>query len=130
MEDIVINIEPIMQHVDFIVAVIGICLILIIVVFMLGRGYQDKLNHNKDIHNKDKDVEVVTEAFAKIGEVKNGTANETILNAQNVENNKELFSHDKKLIELEERIEYLEFYINQINCNIQDQLKEILNKIS
>lgn len=79
----------------------------IIVTFVLSRVYEDKLDNKKDIHFKDKDVEVVSEAFKKIGEVKNGTPNEIILNMQNIENNKELFSHDRKLEELEEKIEFL-----------------------
>ena len=79
----------------------------VIVTFVLSRVYKDKLDNIKDIHFKDKDVEVVSEAFKKIGEVKNGTRNEIILNNQNVENNKELFSHDKKLLNLEDKYEFL-----------------------
>lgn len=79
----------------------------IIATFVLSRVYKDNLGNRKDIHFKDKDVEVVSEAFKKIGEVKNGTRNEIILNNQNVENNKELFSHDRKLEELEEKVEFL-----------------------
>lgn len=79
----------------------------IIITFVLARVYKDKLDNKKDIHFKDKDVEVVSEAFKKIGEVKNGTPNEIILNMQNVENNKELFSHDKKIEDLEEKVDFL-----------------------
>lgn len=79
----------------------------IIITFVLSRVYNDKLSYKKDIHFKDKDVEITSEAFKRIGEVKNGTPNEIILNMQNVENNKELFSHDKKIDELEEKVEFL-----------------------
>ena len=79
----------------------------IIATFMLSRVYKDKLDNRKDIHFKDKDVEVTTEAFKKIGEVKNGTPNEIILNMQNIENNKELFSHDVKIDKLEQKVEFL-----------------------
>lgn len=79
----------------------------IIATFVLSRVYKDKLDNRKDIHFKDKDVEVVSEAFKKIGEVKNGTRNEIILNNQNVENNKELFSHDRKIDDLEDKYEFL-----------------------
>ena len=79
----------------------------IILTFVLARVHKDKLDNKKDIHFKDKDVEVVSKAFKKIGEVKNGTRNEIILNNQNVENNKEIFSHDKKLDDLEEKVEFL-----------------------
>lgn len=79
----------------------------IIITFVLSRVYKDKLDNRKDIHFKDKDVEVVTDAFKRIGEIKNGTPNEIILNMQNIENNKELYSHDKKLEELEEKVEFL-----------------------
>lgn len=79
----------------------------IIITFVIARVYKDKLDNTKDIHFKDKDVEVVSEAFKRIGEVKNGTPNEIILNMQNVENNKELFSHDKKIEDLEKLVEYL-----------------------
>ena len=82
-------------------------ILVIIVTFVLSRVYKDKLDNIKDIHFKDKDVEVVSEAFKKIGEVKNGTRNEIILNNQNVENNKELFSHDRKLSDLEDKYEFL-----------------------
>ena len=79
----------------------------IIATFVLSRVYKDNLDNRKDIHFKDKDVEVVSEAFKKIGEVKNGTRNEIILNNQNVENNKELFSHDRKIEDLEDKCEFL-----------------------
>ena len=79
----------------------------IIITFVIAKMHKDKLDNRKDIHFKDKDVEVVSEAFKKIGEVKNGTRNEIILNNQNVENNKELFSHDRKIDDLEDKYEFL-----------------------
>lgn len=79
----------------------------IIIVFVLARVYNDKLNFKKDIHFKNKDVEITSEAFKRIGEVKDGTPNEVILNLQNVENNKEIYLHDKKIDELEEKVEFL-----------------------
>lgn len=79
----------------------------IIITFVLTRIYKDKLDNRKDIYFKDKDVEVVTDAFKKIGEVKDGTPNEIILNLQNVENNKEIYSHDKKLDKLEQQVQFL-----------------------
>lgn len=79
----------------------------IIAIFVLSRVYKDKLDNRKDIHFKDKDVEVTSKAFDKIGTIKNGTPNEIILNMQNVENNKELFSHDRKIEDLEDKCEFL-----------------------
>ena len=79
----------------------------IIVTLVIARTYKDKLDFKKDIHFKDKDVEITSEAFNKIGEVKNGTPNEVILNMQNIENNKEIYVHDKKLENLEEKVEFL-----------------------
>ena len=79
----------------------------IIVIFVLSRVYKDKLDNRKDIHFKDKDVEITSEAFKRIGEIKDGTPNEIILNLQNVENNKEIYLHDKKIEELEEKVEFL-----------------------
>lgn len=79
----------------------------IIATFVLSRVYKDKLDNRKDIHFKDKDVEVTSKAFDKIGTIKNGTPNEIILNMQNVENNKELFSHDRKIENLEDKYEFL-----------------------
>lgn len=79
----------------------------LVLIFVVARTYNDKLNYKKDIHFKDKDVEITSEAFNKIGEVKNGTPNEVILNLQNVENNKEIHTHDKKIDELEEKVEFL-----------------------
>lgn len=82
-------------------------IILTILIFVIARVYNDKLNYKKDIHFKDKDVEITSEAFKRIGEVKDGTPNEVILNLQNVENNKEIYLHDKKIDELEEKVEFL-----------------------
>lgn len=79
----------------------------IIITFVIARVYNDKLSYKKDIYFNDKDVEITSEAFKKIGEVKNGTPNELILNLQNVENNKEIFNHDTRLEELEETVEFL-----------------------
>ena len=79
----------------------------IIITFVLARVYHDKLSYKKDIHFKDKDVEITSEAFKRIGEVKDGTPNEIILNMQNIENNKEIYLHDKKIDELEEKVEFL-----------------------
>ena len=84
-----------------------IAIILTILIFVIAIVYNDKLNYKKDIHFKDKDVEITSEAFKRIGEVKDGTPNEVILNLQNVENNKEIYLHDKKIDELEEKVEFL-----------------------
>ena len=83
------------------------CILAIIITFVLARVYNDKLSYKKDVHFKDKDVEITSEAFKRIGEVKDGTPNEVILNLQNVENNKEIYLHDKKIDELEEKVEFL-----------------------
>lgn len=81
----------------------------IIITFVLSRVYNDKLNYKKDIHFKDKDVEITSEAFKKIGEVsKNATPDQIILNLQNVENNKEIHSNNLKLEKLEEVVEFLQ----------------------
>ena len=82
----------------------GITLVLI---FVIARTYKDKLDFKKDIHFKDKDVEITSEAFKKIGEVKNGTTNEIILSLQNVENNKEIQSNNIAIDKLEEQVEFL-----------------------
>ena len=79
----------------------------IIITFVLARVYNDKLSYKKDVHFKDKDVEITSEAFKRIGEIKDGTPNEIILNMQNIENNKEIYLHDKKIDELEEKVEFL-----------------------
>jgi len=81
--------------------------VLLVFIFVLARTYKDKLDFKKDIHFKNKDVEITSEAFKRIGEVKDGTPNEVILNLQNVENNKEIYLHDKKIDELEEKVEFL-----------------------
>lgn len=81
----------------------------IIITFVIARVYNDKLNHKKDIHFKDKDVEVVSEAFNKIGQVsKNATPDQVILNLQNIENNKEIHTNNEKIEKLEETIEFLQ----------------------
>ena len=81
----------------------------IIATFVLARVYNDKLNYKKDIHFKDKDVEVVSEAFNKIGQVsKNATPDQVILNLQNIENNKEIHTNNEKIEKLEETIEFLQ----------------------
>ena len=81
----------------------------IIATFVLSRVYNDKLNYKKDIHFKDKDVEVVSEAFNKIGQVsKNATPDQVILNLQNIENNKEIHTNNEKIEKLEEIIEFLQ----------------------
>lgn len=84
-----------------------IFILTIIITFVAARIYNDKLNYKKDIHFKDKDVEITSQAFKRIGEVKDGTPNEVILNLQNVENNKEIYLHDKKIDELEEKVTFL-----------------------
>ena len=84
-------------------------LFLIIVVFVVSRTIKDKLDNKKDIHFKDKDVEVVSEAFNKIGQVsKNATPDQVILNLQNIENNKEIHTNNEKIEKLEETIEFLQ----------------------
>ena len=84
-------------------------IILTILIFVITRVYNDKLNYKKDIHFKDKDVEVVSEAFNKIGQVsKNATPDQVILNLQNIENNKEIHTNNEKIEKLEETIEFLQ----------------------
>lgn len=86
-----------------------ISILSIIVTFVLARVYNDKLSYKKDIHFKDKDVEVVSEAFNKIGQVsKNATPDQVILNLQNIENNKEIHTNNEKIEKLEETIEFLQ----------------------
>lgn len=79
----------------------------IIVTFVIARTYKDKLDFKKDIHFKDKDVEITSEAFNKIGEIKDGTTNEIILNMQNVENNKEIQANNEAIENLEKSVEFL-----------------------
>lgn len=112
-----------------ILIIFGITFIIINFINAIGRYAKDKLDNKKDIYFKDKDVEVVSEAFKKIGEVKNGTKNEVILNAQNVENNKEIHAYNIKQEELENRVEHLEYYVKEMNNNIQQQLKTILEEL-
>ena len=84
-------------------------IILTILIFVIARVYNDKLNYKTDIHFKDKDVEVVSEAFNKIGQVsKNATPDQVILNLQNIENNKEIHTNNEKIEKLEETIEFLQ----------------------
>lgn len=84
-------------------------IILTILIFVIARVYNDKLNYKKDIHFEDKDVEVVSEAFNKIGQVsKNATPDQVILNLQNIENNKEIHTNNEKIEKLEETIEFLQ----------------------
>lgn len=84
-------------------------IILTILIFVIARVYNDKLNYKKDFHFKDKDVEVVSEAFNKIGQVsKNATPDQVILNLQNIENNKEIHTNNEKIEKLEETIEFLQ----------------------
>ena len=84
-------------------------IILTILIFVIARVYNDKLNYKKDIHFKDKDVEVVSEAFNKIGQVsKNATPDQVILNLQNIANNKEIHTNNEKIEKLEETIEFLQ----------------------
>lgn len=84
-------------------------IILTILIFVIARVYNDKLNYKKDIHFKDKDVEVVSEDFNKIGQVsKNATPDQVILNLQNIENNKEIHTNNEKIEKLEETIEFLQ----------------------
>ena len=84
-------------------------IILTILIFVIARVYNDKLNYKKNIHFKDKDVEVVSEAFNKIGQVsKNATPDQVILNLQNIENNKEIHTNNEKIEKLEETIEFLQ----------------------
>ena len=81
-------------------------IILTILIFVIARVYNDKLNYKKDI---DKDVEVVSEAFNKIGQVsKNATPDQVILNLQNIANNKEIHTNNEKIEKLEETIEFLQ----------------------
>ena len=82
---------------------------LIVISFIIARIIKDKLDNKKDIHFKDKDVEVVSEAFNKIGQVsKNATPDQVILNLQNIENNKEIQTNNEKIEKLEETIEFLQ----------------------
>lgn len=97
----------------------------IIVTFIISKAYNNKLNHKKDIHFKNKDVEVISEAFKKIGEVsKNATPDQVILNLQNIENNKEIQSNNDKIEKLEEIVEFLQ---NE-NANLRADYKILISK--
>lgn len=77
-----------------------------------------------DIHFENKDVEITSEAFKRIGDVKNGTSNEIILNLQNVENNKEIFKANKNYEELDEHVKFL---LSQ-NGDLQAKYEVLHNK--
>lgn len=102
---------------------------LMTIVNMIGRYLKDRLDNKKDIHFKDKDVQITSEAFNKIGEVKNATQNEILLNKQNVQNNLEIYTHDVKIENLEDRMEHLEKYVQDMNGKIQSQLDIILKEL-
>ena len=111
-----------------------IFILAIIITFVVARGYKDKLDNKKDIHFKDKDVEITSEAFKKIGEVKDGTQNEVILNLQNVENNKEIHSLNQKIEQLEQLVNYIDNQLtaekerNRILRNRFDALTKAVGK--
>ena len=111
-----------------------IFILAIIITFVVARGYKDKLDNKKDIHFKDKDVEITSEAFKKIGEVKDGTQNEVILNLQNVENNKEIHSLNQKMEQLEQLVYYIDNQLtaekerNRILKNRFDALRKAVGK--
>ena len=98
----------------------------IIITFVIARTYKDKLDFKKDIHFKDKDVEITSEAFKKIGEVKNGTPNELILNLQNIENNKEIYLHDQEIEDLKQKVEFL----LQENANLKADHNILKNRFN
>ena len=109
-------------------------LLLVIIVFILSRALKDYLDNKKDIHFKDKDVEITSEEFKKIGEVKDGTQNEVILNLQNVENNKEIHSMNQKMEQLEQLVNYIDNQLiaekerNRILRNRFDALTKAVGK--
>lgn len=109
-------------------------LLFVIIVFVISRALKDYLDNKKDIHFKDKDVEITSEAFNKIGEVKDGTENEVILNLQNVENNKEIHSLNQKMEQLEQLINYIDNQLiaekerNRILRNRFDALTKAVGK--
>ena len=111
-----------------------IFILAIIITFVVARGYKDKLDNKKDIHFKDKDVEITSEAFKNIGEVKDGTQNEVILNLQNVENNKEIHSLNQKMEQLEQLVNYIDNQLiaekerNRILRNRFDALTKAVGK--
>lgn len=74
---------------------------IVLIAYFVKEFFIKKSDNKKDIHFKDKDVEVVSEAFKKIGEVKNATKNEQILNAQNKENNKEIHAINQRFDKIE-----------------------------
>lgn len=87
----------------------------IILLFVLCRVYKDFLDNKKDLHFKDKDVEITSEAFDRIAKIKRGTPNEIILNLQNIENNREIHSQNIVINELLERVEKLEKLLRMSN---------------
>lgn len=133
INETVLNIDKIVPYLHQILSnvliIFGITFIVISLINVIGRYAKDKLDNKKDVHFKDKDVEVVSEAFKKVGEVKTGTKNEVILNKQNVENNKEIHANNLKYDELEQRVEKIEKYMQDMNDDIQLQLKSILEKL-
>lgn len=111
-----------------------VLIIAIILTFVISRSYKYNLDNKKDIHFKDKDVEITSEAFKKIGEVKDGTQNEVILNLQNVENNKEIHSLNQKMEQLEQLVYYIDNQLtaekerNRILKNRFDALTKAVGK--
>lgn len=51
------------------------------------------------------------------------------LREQNIENNQEIHANNIKQRELEYRIEHLEYYVKEMNENIQEQLKSIVEAL-
>ena len=111
-----------------------IFILAIIITFVVARSYKDNLDNKKDIHFKDKDVEITSVAFNKIGEVKDGTPNEVILNLQNVENNKEIHELTVKYQQLEQLVYYIDNQLtaekerNRILKNRFDALTKAVGK--
>lgn len=100
MEQVTINLYPIFKMIVILFAVVGGYSSFNNFMNLLARFGKDKLDNKKDMHAKDCDADIIQDLIAK--------------NPIVVDNNIELFEHDKKLERIERRLELIEATVDAI----------------
>lgn len=121
MEEITVNIYPILEFIVILFAIIGAFGLLCFIALLFSRYKKDVLDNQKDIHFKDCDSDIVQDLINRFPLVKTEFISKSA-KEQNIENNQEIH-------ELNKRMEHLECCFKELNQDVKTQLDTIAEAV-
>lgn len=99
-----------------------VLIVLVVIVFVILLGFKNLLDNKKDIHFKNQDTSITSNLIAKFPLVSPDFINKSA-KEQNVENNQEIHELNKKIEDVESRINAQNININKLVIMLEELSK-------